>query len=189
LQLALDSQQHGDAATAVEHYGRCLQIARELALPSYETVFVILTSASADLHPQRYAAGQVIVRQGDEADAFYIVTDGQLDVLLDQPDNPPLAVNRLRRGEYFGEIALLRGGRRTATVRVSTDAPAEALALDRATFDRLLAESETARNDVERVLSVRGVGPLPRSGPPASGSADVDFPYASTSKSTRSPAS
>jgi predicted ATPase len=186
LQLALDSQQHGDAATAVEHYGRCLQIARELALPSYETVFVILASASADLQPQRYAAGQVIVRQGDEADAFYIITDGQLDVLVDQPDDPPLPVNRLRRGEYFGEIALLRGGRRTATVRVSTDAPAEALALDRATFDRLLAESETARNDVERVLSVRGVGPLSPSNPPASGSADVDFPYASTSESTRS---
>jgi predicted ATPase len=163
MQLALDAEQRGDSATAADHYSRCLQIARELGISSYETVFVILALASSGLRPQRYAAGEVVVRQGGEADAFYIVTDGQLDVLVDGPDGAPVVVNRIRRGEYFGEIALLRGGVRRATVRVSREAPAEVMALDRATFDRLLAESETARNDVERVVSARAGGLLQRS--------------------------
>jgi predicted ATPase len=155
MQLALDSQQRGDTAAAAGHYSRCLQIARELALPSYETVFAILALGADGLQPRQYAAGEVIVRLGDEADAFYIVTDGQLDVIVDRPGGGPTVINRLRRGDYFGEIALVGGGRRTATVRVSTEAAAEVMALDRTTFDRLLAGSEVARSDVERVLRVR----------------------------------
>ena len=100
------------------------------------------------------------MQEGDEADAFYIVTDGQLDVLVDRPDGAPVMVNRIRRGEYFGEIALLRGGVRRATVRVSSEASAELMALDRATFEGVLAESETARKEVERVLSERVDGLL-----------------------------
>ena len=92
MQLALDSEQHGDSAAAADHYSRCLQIARELALPSYETVFLILTLASSGLQRRQYAAGELIVRQGDEGDAFYIVTYGQLDVLVDGPDGMPLVV-------------------------------------------------------------------------------------------------
>jgi predicted ATPase len=160
MQLALEAEQRGDSGAAARHYSRCLQIARELAIPSYETVFVILALASSGLRPRRYSAGQVVVQEGDEADSFYIVTDGQLDVLVDRPDGTAVMVNRIRRGEYFGEIALLRGGVRTATVRVSGEASAELMALDRATFNRVLAESETARNEVERVLSARVDGLL-----------------------------
>jgi CRP-like cAMP-binding protein len=155
MQLALDAEQRGDSGAAAQHYSRCLQIARELAIPSYETVFVILALASSGLRPQRYSAGQIVVQEGDEADAFYIVTDGQLDVLVDRPDGAAVVVNRIRRGEYFGEIALLRGGLRRATVRVSSEGSAELMVLDRTTFEGVLAESETARKEVERVLSAR----------------------------------
>ena len=181
MQLALDSQKHGDTAAAADHYSRCLEIARELALPSYETVFAILALGANRLQPQRYAAGEVIVRQGDEADSFYIVTDGRLDVIVDRPGGAATVINRLRRGDYFGEIALLRGGRRTATVRVSAEAPADVMALDRTTLEQLLAESEVARSDVERVLRVRaersvaGVEPS-RHGPRSGESPLVDEP-------------
>jgi len=183
LQLALDSQKHGDTAAAADHYSRCLEIVRELALPSYETVFAILALGADALQPQQYAAGEVVVRQGDEADSFYIVTDGQLDVSVDRPGGAATVINRLRRGDYFGEIALLRGGRRTANVRVSAEAPAEVMALDRTTFERLLAESEVARSDVERVLRVRAersVAAVEPSGhgPGSGGSPLVDEPEA-----------
>jgi putative ABC transport system ATP-binding protein len=114
-----------------------------------------LTLASSRLRRRRYAPGEVIVRQGDEADAFYIVTDGELEVLIEGPGGGPLVVNRLGRGDYFGEIALLRGGRRTATVRVSADGSAEAMALDPTTFEHLIADSEPARHEFERVVGVR----------------------------------
>jgi ABC-type lipoprotein export system ATPase subunit len=114
-----------------------------------------LTLAFSRLRRQTYPPGTVIVRQGDQADAFYIVTGGELEVLIEGPGGAPLVVNRLGSGEYFGEIALLRGGRRTATVRVSTDAPAEVMALDPGTFERLMAESEAARRELERVVGAR----------------------------------
>ena len=95
--------------------------------------------------------GAVIVREGDVADAFYIVTDGSVEVLL----NDRIVVNRLGRGEYFGEIALLRGGTRTATVRAAPDAPAELMALDRETFDELVRESQPAAEELRRIADAR----------------------------------
>jgi ABC-type lipoprotein export system ATPase subunit len=114
-----------------------------------------LTLAFSRLRPEAYPPGAVIVRQGDDADAFYIVTGGGLEVLVEGPGGVPLVVNRLGSGDYFGEIALLRGGRRTATVRVSTDGPAEVMMLDPATFQRLVSESEAVRAEFERVVGAR----------------------------------
>jgi CRP-like cAMP-binding protein len=73
----------------------------------------------------RFAAGTDIIVQGREAEGFYVIEDGTVEVLVD---------GVLRReegaGEYFGEIALLRGGPRTATVRAATPVTALALARD-----------------------------------------------------------
>jgi CRP-like cAMP-binding protein len=60
-----------------------------------------------------------VVRRGDRADRFFIITRGEAQVVLERPDGAPVQVATLRAGEYFGEIALLRGGRRTATVRAA----------------------------------------------------------------------
>ena len=114
-----------------------------------------LTFASSRLRPETVPAGKVVVRQGEAADAFYIVTGGELDVLIEGPGGGPMLVNRLGRGEYFGEISLLRAGRRTATVCVSTAGPAELMRLDRPTFDRLVAESEATRVELERAVTTR----------------------------------
>ena len=74
-----------------------------------------------------FDAGTDIIAQGDEATGFYVIEDGSVEVYVD---------GALRReegvGEYFGEIALLRGGPRTATVRAAT--PVRALALEREDF-------------------------------------------------------
>src|SRR4051812_723688 len=99
--------------------------------------------------------GAVIVREGDAADAFYIVTGGSVEVLLRHPSGQEIVVNRLSHGEYFGEIALLRGGTRTATVRAAPDEPAELMALDRATFDELIRESQPEAEELRRVADAR----------------------------------
>ena len=86
-----------------------------------------------------FAAGTDIIVQGDEATGFYVIQDGTVEVYVD---------GALRReegvGEYFGEIALLRGGPRTATVRAATEV--RALALDREDFlDGVGAHARSAR--------------------------------------------
>jgi MFS family permease len=72
-------------------------------------------------------AGEVIVEEGSEGDAFYVIAAGRVEVLRSGE-----TVRELERGETFGEIALLRDTPRTATCRALTDV--ELLELDRATF-------------------------------------------------------
>lgn len=64
-----------------------------------------------------YEPGQVIIRQGDPADAFYVITQGEVQVAREQPDGTEIEVDRMYQGDSFGEIGLLQHGRRNATIR------------------------------------------------------------------------
>ncbi len=86
-----------------------------------------LERLAAALTPVAGRAGGAIITQGEAGDRFYIVVSGELAVLVDSAQ-----VRTLGPGESFGEIALLRGVRRTATIRAQT--AVELLALDRHHF-------------------------------------------------------
>jgi CRP-like cAMP-binding protein len=58
-------------------------------------------------------------------------------------------------GQYFGEIGLLRGGARTATVRAAGEANVEVVALDHDEFNSLIADSETTKLAIDRVANQR----------------------------------
>ena len=62
----------------------------------------------------RYTKGDVICRQGDVADSFYLIRIGFVKVAEAHPGGE-LVLAYLGRGGYFGEIGLLGGGTRTAT--------------------------------------------------------------------------
>jgi hypothetical protein len=101
------------------------------------------------LEPLHLPAGQAVFRQGDPADRFYVIEAGAADVVGDGR-----LVTTLGPGEGFGEIALLRRVRRTATVRAATDLELQAL-----TYDRFLPvvtgfppSSREARAEVEEML-------------------------------------
>ena len=65
---------------------------------------------------EKYPAGAVVVKQGDPGDAFFIVSEGTLDVAVED-DGKPRSVATLDRGAFFGEIAALLGETRSATVK------------------------------------------------------------------------
>ncbi len=79
-----------------------------------------------------YAAGEVVVREGDPSSAFYVVTQGCLEVMRSDAGQE-FVVATLGPERFFGETALLREGHRVATVRASEDA--ECLILEKADFD------------------------------------------------------
>lgn len=69
---------------------------------------------------QSAAAGTDVVLEGDPADDLYVVASGALDVFsAGEAGGPPKLVGRLAAGDVFGEIGILRGIPRTATVRAS----------------------------------------------------------------------
>ncbi len=86
----------------------------------------------------RYDFGDVIVRQGEEADSFYILVAGRARVIKTTERGDEIALNVLRPGSEFGESALLSKVPRTASVRCSSIV--EALRLSHEDFDALIAE-------------------------------------------------
>jgi len=67
----------------------------------------------------RFQAGDVVIRQGDEPDRFYIIANGEVDVMRHTAEGTDVHLATLRRGEIFGEIGILEETRRTADVRAA----------------------------------------------------------------------
>jgi CRP-like cAMP-binding protein len=80
-------------------------------------------------------AGQVVVRQGEQGDALYLIEEGQAEVHARAEDGTVTTVATLGPGSYFGEIALVTGGPRNADVVAVT--PLTLLRLDRAGYELL----------------------------------------------------
>jgi CRP-like cAMP-binding protein len=97
--------------------------------------------------PGTFEFGQTIVRQGDAADGFYVVVTGTARVLKEAEDGQEIALNVVRPGESFGEMALLEETTRTATVRATTEVTV--LKLDRAVFHDLVHNHPAIRARLE----------------------------------------
>lgn len=98
--------------------------------------------------------GDVLIREGDPATEFFVLTEGEVSVEHPRADGGAAEVARLSAGEYFGEMGLLRGAPRSATVRVVSDT-AGVLVLDAAGFQRLVSESGGVRGDLAMSLMRR----------------------------------
>src|SRR5712672_837873 len=72
------------------------------------------------LQEEHFEFGDVIVRQDDPADSFYVLTRGRARALKIKPDGEEIPLGVLKPGDSFGEAALAEGGTRNATVRCST---------------------------------------------------------------------
>jgi CRP-like cAMP-binding protein len=99
--------------------------------------------------------GETIFRIGEPGDALYIVARGTVEVLNDKTGQ---TLAELGAGQAFGEMALLSGGTRTATVRARSDS--HLLVIDKADFDRLLAEDPFLDEQVRKLSHARAVSNL-----------------------------
>lgn len=90
------------------------------------------------LQPKEYAKGQIVIQQGDFGDSMYIIFKGEVDVLIRNQEGAESVIGHLKEGDLFGEIALLTGSPRSASVRVRKDALL--LALFKNEFDQFLSD-------------------------------------------------
>ena len=96
---------------------------------------------------QHYGFGEIIVREGEQADAFYLLTSGRARVLKKSETNEDVPLNILRVGDEFGEVGLFQGGVRIATVRASTDVIT--LRLSKQNFQQIIEKNPTVKNYIE----------------------------------------
>lgn len=84
-----------------------------------------------------YKPGQIIFHMGEVGDTFYVIETGEVEVLApDMGGQPSGVINRLKPGDFFGEIALLRAIPRTATIRAVR--PTRLLAISRHDFENVI---------------------------------------------------
>ena len=100
----------------------------------------------------RYSKGDVICRQGDIAESFYLVRIGFVKVTEEHPGGE-LVLAYLGRGGYFGEIGLLGEGRRTATVTAMDHC--EVVRIHAEEFGEMMRRFPGVREDLENVARVR----------------------------------
>ena len=101
----------------------------------------------------RFGPGEAIVREGDEADAIYVLTDGQAEVTLKTRDGRVVVLRTIEAGGLFGEIAVLAGSRRTATVAARTTVTL--LRIAEPLFRELLQENPQLATGVAELLAQR----------------------------------
>lgn len=84
----------------------------------------------------RFAAGGILIREGEPGDCFYIVLNGRLRVFVTLPDGTKQVVGEVARNESVGEMAMLTGEPRSATVQALRDS--ELVKLSREGFNKLV---------------------------------------------------
>ena len=82
--------------------------------------FQLTTALSAHLAEkmlgQEWAPGETIIREGEAGESMFFIVRGRLRVFRMDADGKPLQVGEMGKGDFFGEISLLRGGNRSASV-------------------------------------------------------------------------
>lgn len=112
-----------------------------------------LTRVAEALQVLLYEADRNIVRQGDEGSSLFLVARGRVGVWVQDAQNEAQLVATLGRGQCFGEMSLLTGARRSATVSALEDS--ELLMLGKAEFRDILLADPKVVESLSQILSHR----------------------------------
>jgi putative ABC transport system ATP-binding protein len=111
-----------------------------------------LAAIADKMWTEQYEAGDVILRQGDKGQSFYVVRKGAVDVERVENDQASL-VATLKMGQCFGEEALLRGQPRSATIRARE--PTLLYVLGEEDFREAVSASGTLRDELHKIIFER----------------------------------
>lgn len=103
-----------------------------------------------------FAGGDIITHQGAVAHWLYMLVEGEAEVFLEVSGNARRKLSTLHAGSYFGEMGLMTGAPRTATVIASKDT--ECYQLDKASFEDILRNRPELAEEISRMLVSRRFG-------------------------------
>jgi CRP-like cAMP-binding protein/Zn-dependent protease len=133
------------------------------ALPAFDDLDAdVLSDLAGRVELVSVRDGQTVFRQGDLADAFYVVGSGTVRIEDEDPDQGDTRIlTTLHRGDAFGELGLLGAAPRAATARAEGDA--RLFRVDKASFDALLADDIDAPDfapTMQSYAELRSLGPF-----------------------------
>jgi CRP-like cAMP-binding protein len=100
-----------------------------------------------------YARGESIVREGEAGDSFYLIERGTVAVTIGTGDGSTRLLNRMAAGDYFGEMSLLTGEPRSATVLAESDVAV--LEIERSDFEQVLAANPALLEPISQIAARR----------------------------------
>jgi putative ABC transport system ATP-binding protein len=107
-----------------------------------------LTHVAERMSRRQFLQGETIIQEGDVGEELFLISDGEVQI-----ERKGREVARLGAGEFFGELALMSGKPRNATVTAAR--PVDTYVLGKEDFDRALDASETFREQLRRVYFQR----------------------------------
>jgi putative ABC transport system ATP-binding protein len=112
----------------------------------------MLTKVAEKMSREVFAPGEVIMRQGDVGDKFYLIRHGSVEVIIDE-GQPGESRRTQKEGDFFGEKSLITGQPRSATIRACE--PVETYTLDKPHFQEAIAASDSLKQQIYKAYFQR----------------------------------
>lgn len=117
-----------------------------------------LAQLASAMRKRSYPSGQALMRQGDTDHSMFILAEGLVEVMVAMDGRPEIRVARLNPGECFGEMALLTGEPRSATILAATDTVA--FEVTKAHVTALLQARPEIAGTVSALMAERKIGTI-----------------------------
>ncbi len=113
-----------------------------------------MLEASRMAEKRRIRPHEMILKQGEHVDKFFMITSGKVEVVAEGRRGKEISLACLGPGQFFGEIELIRGGKSVAGIRASEDG-AQIVSLSRETFFNFIDGSPLTRSVLQDVATTR----------------------------------
>lgn len=104
-------------------------------------------AVAAEIEYCEYAEGDIVITEGEDGSSLYVVASGEVKVYTKGPKGESILLATLGEGEFFGEVSVLTGKPRTATITAAR--PSELLRLDKERLDDLVKRFPHVRTVLE----------------------------------------
>jgi ABC-type lipoprotein export system ATPase subunit len=115
---------------------------------------------------RRYEPGAMILSEGTDAQCFYIVSKGRVEVILPRTDQSDVVALQLGPGKFFGEMEFFHERKHRASIRANEHEAVEVLAIRYDELHKLLGASEVTREALHRAADMHEQENMARRGEP-----------------------
>lgn len=126
-------------------------VACSLSLLSHHQMMEV----TRQIQHKSYDPGDVIVHEGEHVESFFMIEEGQVEICLQGPAPRQVLLAKLNKGEFFGEVELMKGGKSIATVSASSKGAVRLAALPRTEFMETLKGSPLTEDALSRLVQAR----------------------------------